>query len=67
MGRKLAEFQIAIAAISLSSIFCGLLATPPPQKKKSDQKSISFFQSFPFLLFEIFFIEHVYRIYSGQP
>lgn len=60
MGRKLAELQIAIAAISLSSIF--LRSVGPPTKEKSDQKSISFFQSFPFLLFEIFFIEHVYRI-----
>ena len=62
MGRKLAELQIAIAAISLSSIFFAVCWPPPPPKKKSDQKSISFFQSFPFLLFEIFFIEHVYRI-----
>lgn len=61
MGRKLAEFQIAIAAISLSSIFLRSVGHRPPPKK-SDQKSISFFQSFPFLLFEIFFIEHVYRI-----
>ena len=53
MGRKLAELQIAIVAISLSSNFLWFVDQPPPQKKNI-KSPFHFSNLLVYLFFEIF-------------